>query len=147
MDEQSQPDLAAEESLVARVRAADPAADATPTEALRVEVDARRAAEPDAVREGASGVVGDELAARRARRWTSWPARIASVAAAALVVGGGGYAIGAAGGGDGGGDTLADGGAAPAMTSENSGAQEESAVAPAPTPRPASGPPRTPGSA
>ena len=84
-------DVRAEDAAVARLRAADPAADVEPDAvALRAAVDERLAADAPAVT--------DELAARRARRWTSWPARIAGVAAAALVVGGGGgYAIGAAG--------------------------------------------------
>lgn len=73
----------------ARLRAADPAAGAVPdVVALRAAVDAARAEAPAA----------DELAARRARRWTGWPARVAGVAAAALLVGGGGgYAVGTAG--------------------------------------------------
>lgn len=85
-------DVAAEDAAVARLRAADPAAAVEPDAvALRAAVDERLSA-------GAPAAVPDELAARRARRWTSWPARIAGVAAAALVVGGGGgYAIGAAG--------------------------------------------------
>lgn len=78
-----------EDEVVARLRAADPAADVEPdTAELRSTVDAGIAAAPV-----------DEVAARRARRWTSWPARVAGVAAATLVVGGGaGYAIGSAGG-------------------------------------------------
>lgn len=100
---------AAEDAAVARVRAADPAATAVPdTTTLRAAVDERRA-EP-------TGVVPDELAARRARRWTTLPAKIASVAAAALILGGGGgYAIGASGAGsaDDGGDLVADAAAPP----------------------------------
>src|SRR5665648_560811 len=93
MDDRTPQDVAAEDAAVARLRAADPGAGVVPdTVALRSAVDERRAA-PD-VRSD----VPDELAARRARRWTGWPAKIAGVAAAALVVGGGGgYAIGAAG--------------------------------------------------
>ena len=91
MDEKTTPDLT-EDAAVARVRAADLAAAADPDRAeLRTSVDERI---------GGTGV--DELAARRARRWTSWPARMAGVAAATLVVGmGGGYALGAGGGGQG----------------------------------------------
>jgi len=93
MDDRTPQDVAAEDAAVARLRAADPGAGVVPdTVALRSAVDERRAV-PD-VRSD----VPDELAARRARRWTGWPAKIAGVAAAALVVGGGGgYAIGAAG--------------------------------------------------
>jgi hypothetical protein len=85
-------DVAAEDAAVARLRAADPAATVEPDAvALRAAVDERLSTD-------APAAVPDELAARRTRRWTSWPARIAGVAAAALVVGGGGgYAIGAAG--------------------------------------------------
>jgi hypothetical protein len=77
-----------DDALVERLRAADPAVDAAPdVVALRAAVDARIAA----------GQGGDQLAAARSRRWTSWPARVAAVAAAALVIGGGGgYAVGAA---------------------------------------------------
>ncbi|MCU1432829.1 MAG: hypothetical protein JWP95_1934 [Actinotalea sp.] len=80
-------DDSARDALVERLRAADPAAGAAPDRtALRAAVDERVAA-------GRT----DELAAARARRWTSWPARVAGVAAAALVIGGGGgYAVGAA---------------------------------------------------
>ncbi len=93
MDDRTPQDVAAEDAAVARLRAADPGAGVVPdTVALRSTVDERRAA-PDVRAD-----VSDELAARRARRWTGWPAKIAGVAAAALVVGGGGgYAIGAAG--------------------------------------------------
>jgi len=93
MDDRTPQDVAAEDAAVARLRAADPGAGVVPdTVALRSAVDERRAA-PDVRAD-----VPDELAARRARRWTGWPAKIAGVAAAALVVGGGGgYAIGAAG--------------------------------------------------
>ena len=91
MDEKKTPDLA-EDAAVARVRAADLASAAEPhTTELRSSVDERI---------GSSGA--DELAVRRARRWASWPTRMAGVAAATLVVGmGGGYAIGAAGEGQG----------------------------------------------
>lgn len=73
---------------IARLTQADPAAGLDPdAAALRAAVDARTSHVPD------------QLAAARSRRWTSWPARVAGIAAAALVVGGGGgYAIGAAGG-------------------------------------------------
>lgn len=94
-------DARAEDVAVARVRAADPAAQAGLSDAdlatLRAAVEQRRGL-------GA----GDELAARRARRWTSWPARAAAVAVVALAAGGGGgYAIGAAGG-DAASDTVAE---------------------------------------
>ena len=84
-----------DDALVARVRAADPAATVEPDAAvLRAIVEARRAQPGDA-----PALAGtDELAAARARRWTTWPGRLAAVAAAALVIGGGGgYAIGASG--------------------------------------------------
>ncbi len=88
MDEKK-PDLSADDA-VARVRAADLASAAEPDRTeLRGTVDER-------IEAGAT----DELAERRARRWTSWPARLAGAAAATLVVGlGGGYALGSAGGG------------------------------------------------
>jgi hypothetical protein len=77
-----------QDEALRRVADADPAARVeADTVALRTAVDERVA-------------VGrtDELAAARAHRWTSWPARIAGVAAAALVIGGGGgYALGASG--------------------------------------------------
>lgn len=93
MDDRTTPGPTADDEAIARLRAADPAADAEPdATTLRGTVDARIGAQ-------APGV--DELAARRSRRWTSWPARLAGVAAATLVVGmGGGYALGSAGGGD-----------------------------------------------
>src|SRR5665648_389046 len=95
MDDRTPQDVAAEDAAVARLRAADPGAGVGPdTVALRSAVDERRAA-PDVPAD-----VPDELAARRSRRWTGWPAKIAGVAAAALVIGGGGgYASGAAGAG------------------------------------------------
>lgn len=109
-------DQAAEE-LVARLRAADPAAQAEPDlTALRAAVDAARAADAEAPARVVA--VPDELAARRARRWTGWPARVAGVAAAAVLLGGGGYALGAAHDGDSGGDLVA-GGAAPAISLQN----------------------------
>ncbi|WP_155859349.1 hypothetical protein [Cellulomonas sp. KRMCY2] len=85
-----------DDALVARLRAADPAATVEPdATVLRAIVEARRAQPGDAPALAAT----DELAAARARRWTTWPARVAAVAAAALVIGGGGgYAIGAASG-------------------------------------------------
>lgn len=86
-------EVAAQDAAVARLRAADPAAAVTVSAeqlaALRAAVEQRR-------------TVGgtDELAPRRLRRLTSWPARAAAAAAVALVVGGGGgYALGAAGDG------------------------------------------------
>lgn len=102
MDEKLPLDVQAEADAVARLRAADPAAQANLTEAdlatLRAAVDERR---------GAVAGVRDELAARRHRRLASWPARAAAVAAVALVVGGGGgYALGAAGDGEGTGAAL-----------------------------------------
>jgi hypothetical protein len=89
VDEKTTPDPTSD--AVARVRAADLASAAEPDRTeLRSTVDER-------IEAGGT----DELAERRARRWTSWPARLAGVAAATLVVGmGGGYALGAAGGGD-----------------------------------------------
>lgn len=86
-------DVPDEEALLAHLRETDPAAGAVPDgSALRAAVDHQIASEP--VRP--AGV--DELAAARARRWTSWPARLAGAAAAALVIGGtGGYALGVAG--------------------------------------------------
>jgi hypothetical protein len=88
VDEKTTPDPT--EDAVARVRAADLASAAEPDRTeLRSTVDQR-------IGSGAT----DELAERRARRWTAWPARLAGVAAATLVVGlGGGYALGSAGGG------------------------------------------------
>lgn len=96
----------ADDAVVARLRAADPAAraDGPDLTALRAAVDARvrgdqgagaaTTAAPEPTAEPA-----DELSRVRARRWASWPSRAAAVAAVALVVGGGGgYAIGAAGG-------------------------------------------------
>lgn len=69
-----------EDRAVERMRAADPAAGATPEEDRLVELTVQRR--------------GDELADRRARRSPRWAA-VASVAAAALVVGGGaGYGLG-----------------------------------------------------
>lgn len=105
-------DLVAEDAAVARLRAADPAASFDvrdlDLEALRAAVDTRR-----------SSGVGDELAARRARRFSGWPVRTAAAVALALAVGGGGgYALGATGGGDAGSAdlTAADGSAAGAAT-------------------------------
>lgn len=111
------PGAAGDEALT-RLRAADPAASATPDlAALREAVAARLGpagaaapvagaahaaadTEEDVVvvdRQGRT-VPTDELARRRRR--TGWSSRVAAVAAGALVVGGGGgYAIGAAGGG------------------------------------------------
>lgn len=88
MDDKGMDPGATEDAVVARLRAADVAGAAEPDlTALRVAVDERIA-----------GPATDEVAARRARRWTGWPAKVAGVAAAALVVGGGGgYAIGAMG--------------------------------------------------
>lgn len=97
--------VTSEDDAVARLRAADPAATATPNPSLRAEVDTRIEASASSalpagppVPAGPGHPVRDELAAARARRWTTWPARVAGAAAAALVIGGGGgYAIGAAG--------------------------------------------------
>ncbi|MCL3861422.1 hypothetical protein [Actinotalea sp. K2] len=110
-------DQQAAEGAVVRLRAADPAADLAPDSGALREAVRDRVEAPDAtsgetlvvevpgvadVPEGAQTT--DELAAareRRDRRWTSWPARVAGVAAAALLVGaGGGYAVGAAGSSD-----------------------------------------------
>lgn len=105
----------ADDHALARLRATDPAAGSAPDHtALRDAVRRRVAADALAAPSSPGAYVErgeevdveldgrprDELAAARARRWTTWPARAAAVAAAALVVGGGGgYAIGAAGGG------------------------------------------------
>ncbi len=117
----SGPDLA-----FARVRAADPAAEATPDAVtLRAAVDARRSApapsaSTDEATEGrplvsgnegtaagrpsGTSAPGDELARRRVRRRAPW--QVAAAAAALVVVGASGYALGGAGstsvaGGDG----------------------------------------------
>ena len=121
MDEQLPEQARAEEAAVARLRAADPAAQAALTEAdlttLRAAVEQRRALG-----------TGDELAARRARRWTSWPARAAAVAAVALVAGGGGgYAIGASSG-DASNDTVAGATADAPISLEMSGADASGAA-------------------
>lgn len=120
------------DELVARLRAADPAAQAEPdVAALRAAVDTARAAEADGPAPGApvvpeAPVVPDELAARRARRWTGWPVKVAGVAAAALLLGGGGYALGSArDGGASGGDAIA-GGAAPAISLQDGSGSGES---------------------
>ncbi|WP_217614475.1 hypothetical protein [Cellulomonas sp. GbtcB1] len=88
----------AEDEALARLRAADPAADAhLDSAALRAEV-ARRTAAGATTADPASGPDGDtvvELAPRRRSRWL----QVAAVAAAAAVVAGaGGYAVGATGG-------------------------------------------------
>lgn len=83
----------AEQTAVDRLVAADPATgEDVDLAAVRALVDARLADDAPS----AAGT--DDLAARRAQRWASWPARAAGVAAVALLVGGGGgYAIGASG--------------------------------------------------
>ena len=108
-----------DDEALARLRAADPAADARlDTAALRAEV-ARRTAADGSVPVGgdadpADGVV-TELAPRRRTRWL----QVAAVGVgAALLAGAGGYAVGATGGGDGAGAGApialpAPGGAAP----------------------------------
>ena len=91
----------AQDEALARLRAADPAADARlDSDALRAEVARRVAAGPaehpasGADRDGDAAVV--PLGARRRSRWL----QVAAVAAAAAVVAGaGGYAVGATGGG------------------------------------------------
>ncbi|WP_372594955.1 hypothetical protein [Actinotalea sp.] len=84
---------AAENAYLDRLRAADPAATASPDmDALRAAVSARAAADADPLG------VRDDLAARRRSRF-GWPARAAAAAAAVVVVGSGafagGYAVGA----------------------------------------------------
>lgn len=103
MDEPQHPRTPAGDEAFARLRAADPAADARlDVDALRAEV-ARRAAGEEAPAEPAEVV---PLAARRRTRWL----QVAAVGVgAALVAGAGGYAVGASG--DGG----AGSGAAPAI--------------------------------
>lgn len=116
-----------EDDVVARLRAADPAVGAEPDlDALRVAVGERVRTDAGEDAGEVTGQAGarrtDELAAARARRWTSWPARAAAVAAAALVVGGGGgYAIGASGGGGAGADTAAEVTALPPISLDGGG--------------------------
>ena len=115
------PHDAQDDAVLARLRAADPAARSVPDlTALRAAVDARAAAP-------------DELAARRARRWTQWPARVAGAAAVALLVGGGGGYVLGAGAADGG----AAGGPSVAMAESDTaggGADEQTAAESAPMP-------------
>ncbi|MBO0901372.1 hypothetical protein J1G42_13390 [Cellulomonas sp. zg-ZUI222] len=83
------------DDAVARVRAADPAAGATP-DAARLQ--ARLAASTGVpLGPGGAAPVTDELAAARARRRPARWLQAAAVAAGVAVVGAGGYAIGAAG--------------------------------------------------
>lgn len=77
------------DDVMARLRAADPAAGAELDLERTWAVARERAAQP--------GVVVDEVAAARERRNKTWLVRVASVAAGALVFGGGGYAVGHAG--------------------------------------------------
>lgn len=110
MDEQQhphpQPGDAGDDEAFARLRAADPAADARlDAGALRAEVARRTAGDGAAPRDGADvppdGATVTTLAGRRRSRWL----QVAAVGVgAALLAGGGGYAIGAAGDG---GDDLA----------------------------------------
>jgi len=116
---------------VARVRAADPAADAVPdaarlharlTEATGVAFGTGEAADAAGTATVAPAAPADELAAARARRRGSarW-LQVAAVAAGAALVGGGGYAVGAAGTG---------GPAAPPIALQGAGgATEELAMA------------------
>lgn len=105
----SSPDLDALRGAVAgrlAATAASPAPGAVPREAVETEEDVEVVDQHGRVvdRHG-STVPVDELAQRRRR--TGWPLRVAAVAAGALVVGGGGgYAIGAAGGTDSGGQPV-----------------------------------------
>ncbi len=100
-----QPD-AADDAAVARVRAADPAADATPDlprlrarlhDATGVALGAAGDA-PDATATASAG--RDDLAAARARRRPARWLQVAAVATGAVLVGTGGYALGAAGADD-----------------------------------------------
>ena len=77
------------DDVMARLRAADPAAGAELDLERTWAVARERAAQP--------GVVVDEVAAARERRNKTWLVRVASVAAGALVFGGAGYAVGHAG--------------------------------------------------
>ncbi|MBO3089922.1 hypothetical protein [Cellulomonas dongxiuzhuiae] len=89
-----QPDAAQTDAVVARVRAADPAAATTPdTDRLHA-----RLADATGVTLGAGEGPADDLAAARARRRPAarW-LQVAAVAAGVALVGGGGYAVGAAG--------------------------------------------------
>ncbi|WHP16937.1 hypothetical protein [Cellulomonas sp. ES6] len=101
-----QPGDAGDDEAFARLRAADPAADARlDAGALRAEVARRTAGDGAAPRDGADvppdGATVTTLAGRRRSRWL----QVAAVGVgAALLAGGGGYAIGAAGDG---GDDLA----------------------------------------
>jgi hypothetical protein len=85
------PEAADSDDVMARLRAADPAAHSD------LDLDPAWAVLRD--RTAAGGVVVDEVAAARARRNRTWLVRVASVAAAALAFGGGGYAVGHAAGG------------------------------------------------
>ena len=102
---------------VARLRAADPAADVEPSAGFADEVVAKATAEPAVV----SAAVTD-LTAKRARRSPRW-LPIAAVAASIAIVGGAGYGLGAATGGS---TNLADGAAPP--ISLQTGATQEGAV-------------------
>ena len=79
------------DDVMARLRAADPAARANLDLDQAWSTVRDRAAQP-------GGAVVDDLAAARARRNKTWLVRVASVAAGALVFGGGGYAVGHAAG-------------------------------------------------
>ncbi len=124
MDEKQAQEARAEDAAVARVRAADPAAQVGLTDtdltALRAAVEQRRTP------------VGDELAVRRARRTAGWPARAAAVAVIALAAGaGGGYALGAAGDGASGGavaESSADAPISLAAPEADGGAADEGAA-------------------
>lgn len=128
-------DPAAEDAAVARVRAADPAAGATPdlprlqarlADATGVPLGAAATGAAGAAADGAgapttaAAAVPDELASARERRRPSarW-LQVAAVAAGAVLVGGGGYAVGAAG---------ADEPAAPPIALQGQGADAMSAV-------------------
>ncbi|TQL01750.1 hypothetical protein [Cellulomonas sp. SLBN-39] len=100
MDDTRTPSGRGDDELVARLRAADPAADATPdldrVHARLAEQTGVPLAAGTPAADGTTPV--DELAAARARRRgrTRW-LQVAAAAAAFAVVGGGGYAVGASG--------------------------------------------------
>lgn len=77
-----------EQEVLARLRAADPAADREPADGLAEQIVASTAARTE--------VRTDELAARRSARARRWPSVLAGAAAAAII-GVGGYAAGATG--------------------------------------------------
>jgi len=96
----------ADDEALARLRAADPAADARPdTAALRAEVARRTAADAPAAGpdgspapDAAPAPDGDTVVLLAPRRRSRWLQVAAVAAAAAVVAGAGGYAVGATGG-------------------------------------------------